>query len=161
MSKLVKVKITPTGKRKITYMTFYTALQSFKDCIPQGLWYLQSQNRMLKNKLQMTIFGTRSTRTIQPSRTFDYNKKHHHWLHTLVNGGSLSGSKKCFNTSMPINKISIDFIRKHSDVKTTRLKGKTKDLFSVFQLFKVFLALQNHGLIHFKFVTKPLIDLSP
>ena len=27
---------------------------------------------------------------------------------------------------MPINKISIDFIRKHSDVKTTRLKGKTK-----------------------------------
>ena len=109
----------------------------------------------------MTIFGTRSKRTIQPLRTFDYNKKHHHWLHTLINGGSLSGSKKCFNTSMPINKISIDFIRKHSDVKTTRLKGKTKDLFSVFQLFKVFLALQNHGLIHFKFVTKPLIDLSP
>lgn len=62
---------------------------------------------------------------------------------------------------MPINKMSIDFIRKHSDVRTTRLKGKTKDLFSVFQLFKVFLALQNHGLIHFKFVKKPLIDLSP
>ena len=136
MSKLVKVKITPTGKRKITYMTFYTALQSFKDCIPQGLWYLQSQNRMLKNRLQMTILGTRSKRTIQPSRTFDYNKKHHHWLHTLINGGSLSGSKKCFNTSMPINKMSIDFIRKYSDVKTTRLKGKTKTCSQFFNFLR-------------------------
>ena len=131
LSKLVEVKITQTGKRKITYKSPSLG-EVCKTAFLKvyGISKHKIECLLKKNEPWRAIYRARPKRANHSWKTFAWNKK------TVIDfilsydaseshyRKSRSGSKKYFDSNESLRKMWSKYIREHPDVKTTSLKRK-------------------------------------
>ena len=143
LSKLVEVKITQTGKRKITYkspslgevcktafLKVYGISKHKIECLlkkmsPEGPFI--EPDRRGKTTPRRLLPETKQT-VIDFILSHDASESHHR--------RSRSGSKKYFESNESLRKMWSEYIREHPDVKTTRLKRKNKGPVISFSTFR-------------------------
>ena len=143
LSKLLEVKITPTGKRKITYrapllgevcktafLKVYGISKHKIECLLKKMNFegpLIEPDRRGQTSPRRLLPETKNT-VIDFILSYEATESHYR--------RSRNGSKKYFDAHESMRKMWSEYIRKHPDVKTTKLKRKNKGPVISFSTFR-------------------------
>ena len=143
LAKLLEVKITPMGRRKITYkapslgevcktafLKVYGISKHKIECLLRKMSFegpLIEPDRRGQTSPRRLLPETKNT-VIDFILSYDASESHY--------GRSRSGSKKYFDAHESMRKMWSEYIREHPNVKTTRLKRKNKGPVISFSTFR-------------------------